>query len=53
MLIELVVRNLGVIDELSLVLGPGMTAVIHPGNRAKVDGFGNIEIHLDTSGSRT
>lgn len=27
MLIELVVRDLGVIDELSLVLGPGMTAV--------------------------
>ena len=27
MLIELVVRNLGVIDELSLVMGPGMTAV--------------------------
>ena len=27
MLIELVVRNLGVIDELSLVFGPGMTAV--------------------------
>lgn len=27
MLTELVVRNLGVIDELSLLLGPGMTAV--------------------------
>jgi DNA repair protein RecN (Recombination protein N) len=27
MLIELVVRDLGVIDELSLILGPGMTAV--------------------------
>ncbi len=27
MLVELIVRNLGVIDELALVLGPGMTAV--------------------------
>ena len=27
MLTELAVRNLGVIDELSLVFGPGMTAV--------------------------
>ncbi len=27
MLIELAVRNLGVIDELVLVLGPGMTAL--------------------------
>ena len=27
MLTELVVRNLGVIDEVTLLLGPGMTAV--------------------------
>ncbi|NOZ33077.1 MAG: hydantoinase/oxoprolinase family protein, partial [Alphaproteobacteria bacterium] len=33
-------------DGPAIVEDPGMTAVIHPGNRAKVDGFGNIEIHL-------
>lgn len=30
----------------AIVEDPGMTVVIHPQNRAEVDGFGNIHIHL-------
>lgn len=30
----------------AIIEDPGTTIVIHPGNRVKVDGFGNIHIHL-------
>lgn len=30
----------------AIVEDPGTTVVIHPGNRAEVDGYGNIHIHL-------
>ncbi|MCB1446912.1 MAG: hydantoinase/oxoprolinase family protein, partial [Rhizobiaceae bacterium] len=30
----------------AIIEDPGTTIVIHPGNRAAVDGFGNIHIHL-------
>ena len=30
----------------AIVEDPGTTVVIHPGNRAEVDGFGNIHIHI-------
>ena len=30
----------------AIVEDPGTTLVLHPGNRAEVDGFGNIRIHI-------
>jgi N-methylhydantoinase A len=30
----------------AIVEDPGTTVVVHPGNRAEVDGYGNIHIHL-------
>jgi len=43
-LIELVVRDLGVIDELSLVLGPGMTAVTGETGAGKTLVVGAIDL---------
>ncbi len=31
----------------AIIEDPGMTVVIHPGNKVKVDGFGNTRIELD------
>jgi N-methylhydantoinase A len=36
------------LDGPAIVEDPGMTVVIHPQNRAEVDGFGNIHIHVGT-----
>lgn len=33
-------------DGPAIVEDPGTTVVIHPGNRAEVDDFGNIRIHI-------
>jgi len=44
MLIELVVRDLGVIDELSIVLGPGMTAVTGETGAGKTLVVGAIDL---------
>lgn len=30
----------------AIVEDPGTTIVVHPGNRAEIDGYGNIHIHL-------
>ncbi len=31
----------------AIVEDPGMTVVVHPGNRVEVDGYGNIHIHIE------
>ena len=33
-------------DGPAIVEDPGTTVVVHPGNRAEVDGFGNIHVHI-------
>ena len=32
----------------AIVEDPGDTIVVHPGNRAEVDGYGNIHIHIQS-----
>ena len=35
-------------DGPAIVEDPGTTVVVHPGNRAEVDGYGNIHIHIQS-----
>ncbi len=35
-------------DGPAIVEDPGTTIVVHPGNRAEVDGYGNIHIHIQS-----
>ena len=36
----------------AIVEDSGTTVVVHPGNRAEVDGFGNIHIHIANRAER-